>query len=185
MTAEPTAPADRATSDAGFTLTEVVIVVFLLGIIMPVLAMAFTVVIRTTPTSEDRADDSRALLNLTNWLSQDVSSTAEDGFYIGTSAPSGGCLASSLPASSINLLELHWSEGTENYVSNYRFVETDASTGRIYRYACQQGQAGVERHDGGHPHADGGHAHVRRRLLRTNRRVVDRTRVEVLIEPLE
>ena len=37
-------------------------------------------------------------------------------------------------------------------------------------------------HDGGHAHADGWHAHDRRRLLRTNGRVLARTRVDVLID---
>ena len=137
------APADRRTTDAGFTLTEVVIVVFLLGLIMPVLAMAFSVVVRTTATSEDRADDSRSLLNLTTWLSQDVSSTSEDGFYIGTSA--GGCnLPSSLLDSSTDLLELHWQEGSTNFVTNYRWVPTSSTKGQIFRYACLQGQAASE-----------------------------------------
>jgi prepilin-type N-terminal cleavage/methylation domain-containing protein len=135
------APAERRTTDAGFTLTEVVIVVFLLGLIMPVLAMAFSVVVRTTATSEDRADDSRSLLNLTTWLSQDVSSTSEDGFYIGASA--GGCDPLSIPESK-NLLELHWREGSQNYVTNYRWVSTGSSKGQIFRYACLQGQTANE-----------------------------------------
>ena len=130
--------------DDGFTLPEVLIVVVLLGILMPVLAMTFSVVVRTNPTSSDRADDSRSLLNLTNWVSQDVSSTAEDGFFIGASAPSGGCLASSLPTSSINLLELQWSEGSKRFVANYRWVSSGASKGRIFRYSCLQGDPAVE-----------------------------------------
>ncbi len=144
MTAEPNPPTGRRTTDAGFTLPEVLIVVILLGLLMPVLAMAFSVVVRTNPTSSDRADDSRSLLNLTNWLSQDVSSTSEDGFYIGSSAPTGGCLASSLPASSVNLLELHWREGSSHFVTNYRFVSTGPTKGQIFRYACMQGQAANE-----------------------------------------
>jgi prepilin-type N-terminal cleavage/methylation domain-containing protein len=138
LTADPSVPTD--VRDGGFTLLETVIVVLIMGILMPVLAFSFSVVVRNTPTAEDRADDARSLLNLTTSLSQDVSSTREDGFFIGTSAPGGGCLASSLPASSINLLELHWSEGTENYVTNYRWITTGPSVGQIYRYACQQGQ---------------------------------------------
>lgn len=135
--------ADDRVVDAGFTLTELLVTVFLLGLIAPVLAMAFTVVVRVTPTAEDRTDDARSLLSLTAWLSQDVSSTREDAFYLGESAPGGGCLASSLPSASINLLELHWNEGTENYVANYRWLPTGPSMGRIYRYACQQGQTAV------------------------------------------
>ena len=144
MTAERIAPAGRRSADGGFTLPEVLIVVVLLGLLMPVLAMAFSVVVRTNPTSSDRADDSRSLLNLTNWISQDVSSTSEDGFYVGP-LESGqvGCVAA-WPGSSVNLLELHWREGSSHFVTNYRFVSTGPTTGQIFRYACQQGQAATE-----------------------------------------
>lgn len=151
MTADETSPVDDRSIetssievrpiDAGFTLTELVIVVFLMGLMFPVLAMAFVTVIRTTPSAEDRADDSRSLLNLTTWLSQDVSSTAEDGFFVGAGAPTGGCLASSLPNPSVDLLELHWREGTQHYVANYRWLPTGPSKGQIFRYACMQGEA--------------------------------------------
>lgn len=130
------------TRDAGFTLLETVIVVVIMGIVVPVLAFAFSVVVRTTPSAEDRADDARSLLNLTTHLSQDVSSTREDGFFIGPDpAPPGGCLETSLPAVSINLLELRWSEGAERYITNYRWVSTGPGKGQIHRFACQQGQA--------------------------------------------
>jgi prepilin-type N-terminal cleavage/methylation domain-containing protein len=143
LTAETNAPTGGRTTDAGFTLPELLIVVVIMGLLMPVLAMAFSVVVRTNPTSSDRADDSRSLGNLTNWVSQDVSSTRENGFFIGASAPTGGCLASSLPASSVNLLELHWNEGSKGFVTNYRWVPTNPSKGRIFRYACLQGQPAV------------------------------------------
>ena len=140
MTAEPTL--QNRTRDAGFTLLETVIVVIIMGIIVPVLAFAFSVVVRTTPSAEDRADDARSLLNLTTHLSQDVSSTREDGFFIGPSpAPAGGCALSPLQLASINLLELRWSEGTEHYVTNYRWANTGVGKGQILRFSCQQGQA--------------------------------------------
>jgi hypothetical protein len=139
LTAEPNPSGD--VRDSGFTLLETVLVVLIMSIVVPVLAFSFSAVVRNTPTAEDRADDARSLLNLTTWLSQDVSSTREDGFFIGTSAPEGGCLPSSLPASSVNLLELHWSEGSENYVANYRWISTGPSVGQIFRYSCERGQA--------------------------------------------
>ncbi len=139
MTVEPTPPAGRPVTDAGFTLPELLIVIVLMGILMPVLAMAFSVVIRTSPTSDARADDSRSLTNLTNWISQDVSSTSEDGFLVGTSA--GGCQLPSSATSSVNLLELNWKEGAKQFVANYRFVSTGPSKGQIFRYACLKGQA--------------------------------------------
>ena len=128
------------TRDAGFTLLETVIVVIIIGIIVPVLAFSFSVVVRTTPSAEDRADDARSLLNLTTHLSQDVSSAREDGFFIAPNASPGGCDPNSLPATSIDLLELHWSEGSDRYVTNYRWVNTGPGKGQIHRFACQQGQ---------------------------------------------
>ena len=115
-----------------------------MGLIMPVLAMSFSVVVRSLPQADARTDDSRSLLNLTTWLARDVSSTREDGFFVGASGPLGGCLATSLPSASINLAELHWRETlgtTRNFVVNYRFVSTAPGKGVIYRYSCLLGQA--------------------------------------------
>ena len=142
MTVDQTPPAGRPVTDAGFTLPELLIVIVLMGVLMPVLAVAFSVVIRSSPTSEARADDSRSLTNLTNWVSQDVASTSENGFFVGTSA--GGCVLPSSAASSKNLLELNWTEGAKSFVANYRFVSTGASKGQIFRYACLKGQAASE-----------------------------------------
>ena len=148
MTAERNNPATRPTRDAGFTLPELLIVIVLMGILMPVLAMAFSVVVRTSPTSDARADDSRSLTNLTNWISQDVSSTSEDGFFVGPSAPGdgAGCLLPSSAGGSVNLLELRWKEGSTQFVTNYRFVPNSPSDGkgRIFRYSCLKGQAAGE-----------------------------------------
>jgi prepilin-type N-terminal cleavage/methylation domain-containing protein len=139
LTAEPTLhPRPR---DAGFTLLETVIVVMIIGIIVPVLAFSFSVVVRTTPSAEDRADDARSLLNLTTHLSQDVSSTREDGFFVAPEVSPGGCDPTSLPASSINLLELQWTEDAARYVVNYRWLNTGPGKGQIHRFACLQGQA--------------------------------------------
>ncbi len=141
MTADRNTPSDAPVRDAGFTLTELVIVVFIMGLLVPVLALSFSVVVRTTPTAEDRADDSRSLVNLTTWLSQDVSSTSENGFFVGASSPTGGCLATSLPTSSVNLLELHWRESAKQYVTNYRWLTTGPGVGRVLRYSCKKGEA--------------------------------------------
>jgi prepilin-type N-terminal cleavage/methylation domain-containing protein len=146
LTAEPNDTVSPPSRDAGFTLPELLIVIVLMGVLMPVLAMAFSVVVRTSPTSDARADDSRSLNNLTNWISQDVSSTSEDGFFIGVSAPDGGCVLPPNAAGSVNLLELHWKEGTKQFVSNYRFVSNSPADGkgRIFRYACLKGGSASE-----------------------------------------
>jgi hypothetical protein len=116
----------------------VLIVVTVLGFLMTVLAAAFVVVVRTVPDTEDRLDDSRSLLGLTNWLSQDVmSASAHNGFDVLDADPaSPSC--EDLPASSVNLLELSWSD-VATYVVNYRYVEQTATTGAIIRYSCVSG----------------------------------------------
>ncbi len=112
-----------------------------MGLITPVIALAFTSIVRSTPGAENRNDDASALLLLTTWLSKDVSSTSETGFFVGSSAPAGTSCATSGMPSSFKLLELHWTEGARNYVTEYRWVSTNASEGRIWRFACQRGLA--------------------------------------------
>jgi hypothetical protein len=113
----------------------VLIVVTVLGFLMTVLAAAFVVVVRTVPDTEERVDDSRALLGLTNWLSQDVmSASARNGFDILDANPASPTCADP-PAGSVNLLELSWSDGG-TYVVNYRYVTMTSTTGAIFRYSC-------------------------------------------------
>jgi prepilin-type N-terminal cleavage/methylation domain-containing protein len=121
----------RPAPDRGFTLIEVMVVVAVLGMVMTALAAAFVVIVKSTPTTEARTDDARALDSLTTWLSKDVASTSEDGFVVG--ATGSGCTG--VPASK-GLLELRWSEGSTTYVSNYRYLSTGATTGSIHRYTC-------------------------------------------------
>jgi prepilin-type N-terminal cleavage/methylation domain-containing protein len=125
--------------DHGFTLTELLIVIAMVGIVSVTIGAVFTVVVRTNPSSQARTDDSRSLLSLTNWISQDVASTAEDGFDVGNTATA--CLAATVPTST-GLLQLRWSEASTNYVVNYRYRSdgVGAGTGSIYRYSCKSGQ---------------------------------------------
>jgi prepilin-type N-terminal cleavage/methylation domain-containing protein len=129
--------------DRGFTLIEAIIVISILGLLASVIAAAFVVVIRTSPASEARADDSRSLLGITNWLSQDVASTSESGFEGGDTDHNPGvdsaptkCAASSVPSNSQGLLQLTWG----NFVVNYRWLPSAQGEGAIYRYTCLVGQ---------------------------------------------
>ena len=56
----------------GFTLVEMLIVVTILGVVMTTLAAVFSVIVRTTPSTEARADDARSLQGLVTWLPQDI-----------------------------------------------------------------------------------------------------------------
>lgn len=113
---------------------EVLIVIAVLGFVMTAVSAAFVVIARSSPQSVARADDSRALLNLTNWLSQDVSSTSEDGFLVGGNDPDP---CTGIPTSK-SLLTLRWSENGRAYVASYRYVDA-GSIGTIHRFSCVDG----------------------------------------------
>src|SRR6187401_3599876 len=68
-------PCPRLRADRGFTLPELLICIVIIGALSAAIASAFTVIVRTTPTAEARADDARSLLGLSTWLPSDVSST--------------------------------------------------------------------------------------------------------------
>ena len=126
--------------DSGFTLVELLVSVALMGVLMPVLAGAFTVVMRTTPSVEDRVDNAHTLQGVVTWLAQDIDSTPPSGFDLGASTPSGCTLS---PGT--NLLRLEWSEnigaGTVRYVANYRHVLVGSSY-YIQRVTCRGTGAG-------------------------------------------
>lgn len=122
--------------DQGFTLVETVVVVALLSFVMAVVAATFTVIVRNSPSVENRTDDARSLLGLTNWLSQDVMSTAENGFEDSTAADR----CTGLPVGSTSIVQLRWTEG-DTYVANYRWVPSSGTSGSIVRFSCRAGQA--------------------------------------------
>ena len=125
---------DRNRSDSGFTLPEVLISVVVIGMIATVLGGVFSVFMRSTPTTEARADDARSVMGLVTWLPQDVDSTPATGFDLGAGTASGCNLNPG-----VNLLRLEWHEKigsvTTTYVANYRHVST-ASAARVVRITC-------------------------------------------------
>ena len=137
----------RTLRDRGFTLTEVLIVVTLMGLLSAAIAAVFTVVVRTLPPTEARADDARSLLGISTWLPADVSSTPEKpeatagGNWDKESRPTG-CDVSGAGNIGENVLWLSWSEslgGSPNtYRSSYRLVDGD-ETARLVRVSCVNG----------------------------------------------
>jgi prepilin-type N-terminal cleavage/methylation domain-containing protein len=120
--------------DGGFTLLELLISIALIGIVMPALAAAFTVVLRTTPSVGERTDNAHTLQGIVTWLAQDIDSTPPTGFDLDPTTPSGCTLS---PGT--NLLRLEWSEnvgsGVVRYVANYRHVLVGSSY-FIQRVTC-------------------------------------------------
>ena len=137
--------------DAGFTLTEVLIVVVLMGLIATAIATVFTTIVRTTPPTEARADDARSLLGISIWLPTDVSSTPrsplaadESGDTAGRWSVSSGPTGCGPGDTGQNLLRLSWTENlggsTTTYVAAYRIVDGPESA-RIERTTCVNGGA--------------------------------------------
>ena len=137
--------------DRGFTLTEVLIVVVLMGVLMSAVAAVFSVIVRTAPTTENRVDDSVALLGLTTRLPPDVNSTP--GVDIALAAahwntqPSGsGCASGDVGE---NLVVLKWSEQTGSsptmYTANYRLAANGVGGSTMWRISCTNAGPGTAR----------------------------------------
>ena len=141
--------ADRSDSRQrdGFTLVEVIVVVSILGLIAAAIAATFTVIVRTSPSNEERADDARALLNLTRWLPDDVASTYTYPYFVTPDRPNGFIADGSEPRCQVGsvdrvpLLNLSWSESATTYFVDYFWVRNGSQIdgrerGRIVRFSC-------------------------------------------------
>jgi hypothetical protein len=137
---------------------ELLIVVAIMGVLAVSIASVFSVIVRTTPPTEARADDARSLLGISTWLpgrrqlhtssnrrhherrrgrarhlrtERCGRSNWDDTPSIGSGCP-GGDIGQ-------NLLRLSWRESLGgapiNFVSSYRIVETDELT-RVIRVSC-------------------------------------------------
>ena len=139
---------EKARNSHGFTLVEVLIVMSVIGLIMTALSAAFVVIVRSNPTNEQRADDTRALLSLTRWLPDDVASTytysydvtptAANGFTVDGSDPQ---CRSAAPPAEVSLLNLRWHETSTTYFVDYFWVRDGSvvdglEQGRIMRFSC-------------------------------------------------
>ena len=127
-------PARRARD--GFTLTEILVVVALAGIMSTALVAAFSIIVRTTPDSTQRVTDARSLKGLVTWLPQDVDATPPRGF---DTSPTAWPCAGSPPPDSYNVIAMSWTEfgdlATEFHAA-YRY-EFTAGTWVVARYSCE------------------------------------------------
>ncbi len=128
-------PGSHPRRDQGFTLTELLISVVVMGLLATTLAGVAIVVLNTTPPTEARADDARSLQGLVTWLPQDVDATPPDGFD--RSATAWPC-AGAAPANSVNILTMGWTEQSTvatDYSASYRYEKRNESWSMV-RYFC-------------------------------------------------
>lgn len=125
--------------DRGFTLIEVLIVMSVMTIIIGALATVFSVIVRTTPTTEVRVDDARSTRGLQTWLSHDTMSTPPfdsrtDEGWIDLDQ------FERCTTSGTKIVEFRWQEDSHTkrqFAVSYRF-ENDGVEGRIVRVTCQR-----------------------------------------------
>ena len=122
----------------GFTLTEILIVIALTGIMSAALAAAFSVIVRTTPDTTQRITDARSLKGLVTWLPQDVDATPPRGFDDSPwTWPCGG----PPPVNSFNVVAMSWTEFgnlTTEYHASYRYeYDTGVEAWVMARYSCE------------------------------------------------
>ncbi len=122
--------------DRGSTLVELLLVVVILGLVGTVISLAFVAIVRTSPSTEARVDDSRTVLGLNVYLPEDVNSTPPGGYDLAKSSTTG-CTGAS---PGVNLAKLTWSELSNTYTSSYRYVGTSEGY-RVVRHACANGGA--------------------------------------------
>lgn len=121
--------------DQGFTLTELLIVVIVMGFLTATLASVITVAMRTTPPAQERVDDARGMQGLVTWLPQDVDAAPPDGFD--RSVTAWPCAAPA-PIASYNVLAVTWTERTGttvDFAASYRYEKTGTGWA-MARYSC-------------------------------------------------
>lgn len=135
----------RRNDSNGFTLIEVLIVVTIMGVLAVAIAGVFSVIVRTTPSTEARADDARSLVGISTWLPADVSATPRaplsdpTDHWDNIDVPSGCGVDPG-----INLLRLQHRESIsgspQNFSVSYRLVDDDdGAASSIVRVTCVNG----------------------------------------------
>lgn len=122
-----------------------------MGVLAVAIAGVFSVIVRTTPTTEARADDARSLVGISTWLPADVSATpraplSDPTDHWDSSADiASGCFGAGTDPGT-NLLRLGHRESIsgapQNFVVAYRLVDDDdGEASSIVRVTCVNGVA--------------------------------------------
>ncbi len=127
------ADTDRST-DRGFTLTEVIVVLLMVAVLASVIVAVVAVILKNVPTTEARADNSRSYQRMIQWLPRDAASTPPNEFDTNDPPASPSCVG----AAGVNLVHMSWDDGPDTVVAEYRLVP-DADGVLVQRFHCSSG----------------------------------------------
>jgi prepilin-type N-terminal cleavage/methylation domain-containing protein len=125
-------------SDGGFTLTELLIVVALLGLVTTVLAAALLVFSRNERSVSERLDESRGLQQLVNYLPSDVASAQT----LGISPPNDDPKVALCGSGGEVKLHMTWREqfgSPEEYVARVTYRDSGGREAVLTRHKCENG----------------------------------------------
>ncbi len=129
-------PSTAPTTDRGFTLPELLVVIAVMGMIATAVFSGISVVLRNESSTMARLSQQRNIQGLTTWLPADVASTPPNGLVIG----GGGCGS----GSGVNVLGLTWVEVVDGRSTTYRVTYQATNEGdhsRLWRYYCDGSSA--------------------------------------------
>ena len=103
------------------------------GMLVGSVATAFTVIVRSFPPAEARADDARTMTGLTTYLPEDVGSTPPGAFVVDDPHHLTGCAGDS---PGVGLLHMAWTNGARSWNVDYRLESDEGGDTRIRRHEC-------------------------------------------------
>ena len=133
--------------ERGFTLVELMVSTMILGSIIGVIGLVFTVTMQSSEKVREMLPGARAANSITLYLSSDVSSAVPvdlDSWLSTDPKAASGCSGDSVDDGT-NILRVESRSATDpelTYVASYRFVPPAAGSGKgeVYRVFCRSGE---------------------------------------------
>ncbi len=138
--------------EPGFTLVELMVSVMILGSIVGVIGLVFTVSMQSTEKVREMLPGARAANSIALYLSSDVSSAVPvdlDSWLSTDPKTASGCSGGDVD-DGVNVLRVQSRSATDpnvTYVASYRFLPPNAGSGKgqVYRAFCRSGEIASSR----------------------------------------
>ena len=138
--------------ERGFTLVELMVSVMILGSIVGVIGLVFTVSMQSTEKVREMLPGARAANSVALYLSSDVSSAVPvdlDSWLSTDPKAASGCSGDGVD-DGLNVLRVQSRSATDpalTYTASYRFVPPAAGSGKgdVYRVSCRSGEVASSR----------------------------------------